>query len=79
MTFLCLLEKKNILFLVKKLWKTSYNSNNFQHIGRILRTSVYNLVLQIPLKFQVDRIKIVPVIQLAKLKKAVLRKTCLKV
>ena len=35
------------------------NSNNFQHIEKILRSSVDNLVLQILLKFQVDRIKIV--------------------
>ena len=34
------------------------NSNNFQHIKNILRTYVDNLFLEIPLKFQVDRLKI---------------------
>ena len=42
--------KKNH-FLVKKLRKMHCNSNNFQHIEKILRNSVNNLVLQIPLKF----------------------------
>ena len=55
------------------------NSKNFQHIGKILRTSVNNLVLQIPLKFQVDRIKIIRVLLLAELKNAVLRKKRLKI
>ena len=55
------------------------NSNNFQHIKKILRTSIDYLVLQIPLKFQVDRIRIVRVLLLDVLKDAVLRKTRLKV
>ena len=47
------------------------NSNNFQHIEKILYISVDNLVVQIPLKFQVDWIKIVRVLLLAELKNAV--------
>ena len=35
-------------------------TNNFQHIEKILRIFIDNLVIQIPLKFEVDRIKIVP-------------------
>ena len=50
------------------------NSKIFQHIEKVLRTSVDNLVLQIPLKFHVDRMKIVRILLLAQLKKAVLRK-----
>ena len=53
--------------------------NNFQHIKKILCTSVDNLILQIKLKFQVDRIKIVRALLLTNLKKAVLRKTSLNV
>ena len=41
---------KKIFFLVKKSWKMPCDSNNFQHIGKILSTSVDNLVSQIPLK-----------------------------
>ena len=37
------------------------NSNNFQHIKKILRTSVDHLVLQIQASLQVDQIKIVRV------------------
>ena len=55
-----------------------YNSNHFQHIENILRTSVDNLILQIPLKCQVDRIKIVQVLLLVVLKNAVLRKIAFK-
>ena len=55
------------------------NSNNFYHIEKILGTSVDDLVLQISLKFQVDRIKILRVLLLAELKNAVLRKTRLNV
>ena len=40
----------------------------FQRIRKILRTSVDNLVLQIPLKSQVDRIKTVLVLLLGELK-----------
>ena len=54
------------------------SSNNFQHIKKILRTLVDNLVLQIPLKLQVDRIKIVRFLLLAQFKNELLRKTCLK-
>ena len=45
-----------------------YNSNNFQYIEKILRTYVDQLVLYIPLQFQIDRIKIVRVVLLAELK-----------
>ena len=51
------------------------NSKNFQHIEKFLRSYVDNLVFQRPLKFQVDRIKIVRVLLLAELKNAVLRKS----
>ena len=51
------------------------NSKNFQHIEKILGTSVDNLVLQTSLKFQVDQIKIVRVLLQVKLKNAVLKKT----
>ena len=54
------------------------NLNNFQHIEKILRISVDNLVLQVPLKFKVDRIKIVRVLPLAELKNALLTKSRLK-
>ena len=65
--------KKN-LFSSKKIVKnTMYN--NFLHIGKIVRTSVDNLVLQILLKFQVDRIKILGVLLRAELTNVVLRKT----
>ena len=37
------------------------NFNDFQHIEKILGTSVNNLVLQKPSKYQVDRTKIVRV------------------
>ena len=57
----------------------SCHSNNFQRIGKILRTTVENFVLQIPLKFQVDQIKIVRVLLLAELKNAVFKKTHSKV
>ena len=50
--------EKKLFFLVKKSWKMPCNSNNFQHIKNILRTYVDNLFLEIPLKFQVDRLKI---------------------
>ena len=50
------------------------NSNNSQYIDN----SVDNLVLPIPLKFQVDRIKIVRVLLLVELKNAVLRKRILR-
>ena len=50
------------------------NSNNFQHIEKILFTSVHNLVLQITLKFQVYRIIIVRVLLLAELRKYSLKK-----
>ena len=54
------------------------SSKNFQHIRKILRASVDNLVLKIALKFQVDRIKIVSVLLLAELNNSVLKKTRLK-
>ena len=66
-------------FLVRKSWKVPCNSNNFQHIEKILRTSVDNSLLQIPSEFQVDRINIFRVLLLAELKNFVLRKTRLKV
>ena len=47
------------------------NSNNFEHIEKILRNSVANLVLKISLKFQVDRITIVRVLLLAELENTV--------
>ena len=47
-------------------------SNNFQDIDKILGIFVENLVLQVPLKFQVDRIKIGRVLLLAELKYVVL-------
>ena len=56
------------------------NSNNFQHIKKILRTSVDNLVSEIPnfntqrFKFQVDRKTIIRVLLLAEFKNAVLEK-----
>ena len=53
----------------------SCNSNNFQHIEKILRTSVDNSVLPIPLKFKVDGINTVRVLLLGELKNAVLSKT----
>ena len=43
----------------------SCNSNNLQNT--YVRTSADNLDLQIPLKFQVDRIKIVRILLLAEL------------
>ena len=55
------------------------NSNNSQLIEKTLRTCIDNLILQIPLKFQVDRIKIVRVLLLAELKNAVLENMHLKV
>ena len=50
-------------------------SNNFQHVEEILSTSEDNSVLQIPLKIQVDQIKIIRVLLLAWLKNAVLKQT----
>ena len=50
--------------LVKKSQKMLHNLN-FQNIKKILCTSVDNFVLQILLKFQVDRIKIVRVLLLS--------------
>ena len=55
-----------------------FNSNNSQHIEKIFRIFVDNLILQLSLKFQVDRTKIVRVLLLAELKKGVLRKMRLK-
>ena len=55
------------------------DSNNSQQIEKIVGTSVDNLVSQILLKFQDDRIKIVRVLQLVVLKNAVFRKTRLEV
>ena len=55
-----------------------YNSKNIRHIEKILCTSVDNSFLQMPLKFQVDRIKIVRVLPLSELKNTVMRKTRLK-
>ena len=57
----------------------SFNSKNFQNIAKIVGTSVDNSVWKIPLKFQVDWIKIIRVLLLAKLKNVVLKKTRLKV
>ena len=57
------LELKNRIsqFSIFFSWKNreKCNSNNFQNVEKILRISVDNLFLQIPLKFQVDRIIIV--------------------
>ena len=58
--------------------KIPCNSNNFPHIEKILRTAAGSLVLQRPLKFQVDRIKFFRVLVLAELKNVVSKKTCLK-
>ena len=66
-------------FLFKKLWKMPCNSKNFQHIKKIVHSSIDNLILQIPFKFQVDWIKIIWILLLAELKNTVLRKTRLKV
>ena len=56
-----------------------FDSNNFQRIEKILRSSADNLSLQIPFKLQVVWIKIAPILLLAELKNVVLRKTRLKV
>ena len=53
-------------------------TKNFHDIEKTLCTRVDNLVLQMPLKFQDDRIEIFRVSLLAELKNAVLRKTSLK-
>ena len=53
-------------------------SNNCQNIVKIIYIITNNFVLQIPLKFQVDRIQIFRILLLAKLNYAVLRKTRLK-
>ena len=53
------------------------DSNNFQHIVKILPSSVDNFILQIGLKFQVGRIKIVRLLLQTELKNVVLRKTFL--
>ena len=55
-----------------------WNSKNFQHIEQILRSSIENSVLQIPIKFQVIRIKIVRVLLLDELKNTILRTGSLK-
>ena len=51
----------------------------FSHIKKFLPTFVDNLVIQMPLKFQVARIKIVRILLLVELKNTVFRKTHLKV
>ena len=56
-------QKKKQFFLVKKSWKIPCNSNNFQHIKKILRTSIDNLVLQILLQFQIYSIEIVLILR----------------
>ena len=68
-------KKKYLTTPLRTMSKMPCDSNNFQYIEKVLRTSVDNLVLQIPLKFQVERIKIIWVILLAELKNTVLRKT----
>ena len=50
------------------------DSKNFRYIEKILRNSVDNSVLQILLKFQVDRMKIVRIILLAVLKNKICEK-----
>ena len=54
------------------------DSNNFQHIKKILRISVDNLVLQVRLKFRVDRVKTFWVLLLTELKDADLTKARLR-
>ena len=70
---------KKKFFLVENREKSLVTLQIFNISKKIVRTSVDNIVLNIPLKFQVDRIKDVRVLLLAALKNAVLRKTRLKV
>ena len=56
-----------------------YNTKNLQRIEKILRAFLDNLILEIPLKLRIDRVKIIRVLVLAELKNAVLRETRLKV